>query len=204
MNIQPNSVLDLLERIKRKAPEYFDLIVAETDKEFETAFDAVLDSAVRHLETNRKNFKKLDEKGLCAALAGRLTIPGLTVDQEKNSNGHVDLTITADHCVPARVKLAEAKIYDGPAYHIQGLEQLIGRYSTGSEGRGLIINFVRTRDINGLVEKLRSKLDQDLPLKQQGPSQEHILKWSFLTVHTHGSGEGLEVGHIGCNLYDGK
>jgi hypothetical protein len=27
------------------------------------------------------------------------------------------------------------------------------------------------------------------------------LKWSFLSVHKHSSGEYLEIGHIGCNLY---
>ena len=33
---------------------------------------------------------------------------------------HVDITITADHCVPVRKKLGEAKIWDGPEYHIKG------------------------------------------------------------------------------------
>ena len=41
-------------------------------------------------------------------------MPGLTVAQETNSNGHVDLTIEADHCTPARVKLGEARLLRWP------------------------------------------------------------------------------------------
>src|SRR5687768_1201317 len=100
MTGQSDSVFDLVERIKRKAPAYLDLLTAETDAEFEVAFDAVLGKAVVRLEENKKNFEPLDEEGLSAVLAAALTIPGMTVTQETNSNGHVDLTIEADDCVP--------------------------------------------------------------------------------------------------------
>jgi hypothetical protein len=93
---KPASVFELVERLQRKAPEYLDLLTAETDEEFETAFDAILEKAIIHLETNKKNYKLLDEEGFSAALAGALSIPGLTVTQETNSNGHVDITIEAD------------------------------------------------------------------------------------------------------------
>lgn len=191
----------LVEQIRRKAPAYLDLLTAETDDEFEAAFEMVLDSAVRHLEKNKANFQKLDEVGLSGALAGALSIPGLTVTQESHSNGHVDLTIEADHCFPARIKLGEAKIYDGAAYHVKGLEQLLERYTTGREGRGLIISYVRQRDISGLIKKLRLHMDEVLPLSQMGTSQDHQIQWSFVTVHLHSCGENLQVGHIGCNLY---
>jgi hypothetical protein len=191
----------LVEQIRRKAPAYLDLLTAETDDEFEAAFEMVLDSAVRHLEKNKANFQKLDEVGLSGALAGALSIPGLTVTQESHSNGHVDLTIEADHCFPARIKLGEAKIYDGAAYHVKGLEQLLERYTTGREGRGLIISYVRQRDISGLIKKLRLHMDEVLPLSQMGTCQDHQIQWSFVTVHLHSCGENLQVGHIGCNLY---
>ena len=127
-----------------------------------------LGKAVDVLEQNKKNFDTLDEEGLSAALAGKLSIPGLTVSQEKHSNGHVDITIEADHCSQVRRKLGEAKIYDGPKYHLKGLEQLLGRYTTGREGRGLLIVYVRKKDITGLVTKLREKMDANLPMKQKG------------------------------------
>jgi len=198
---QVNSVEELVDRIRRKAPEYLDLLTADTDDAFEAAFDSLLGSAIARLEGNKTNFRTLDETGLSAVLVAALSIPGLTVTQETHSNGHVDITIEADHCVPARKKLGEAKIYDGPAYHIKGLEQLLGRYTTGREGRGLMIVYVRQKDIAGLVKKLREKMDTDFPMKQKGNTRDHDLKWSFLSFHSHDCGEDLQVGHIGCNLH---
>lgn len=125
----------------------------------------------------------------------------MTITQETNSNGHVDLTIEADHCMPARIKLGEAKIYDGQNYHIQGLGQLIGRYMTGREGRGLLIEYVRKPDIKSKMAKIRIHMDDKLPLNQSGPSQDHVIKWAFLTEHRHSSGEDVQVGHVGCDLY---
>ncbi|MBE0542980.1 MAG: hypothetical protein IH623_16670 [Verrucomicrobia bacterium] len=105
MSENKDTALELYERIKQKAPEYVALLTASTDDEFEAAFTTLLDKAVNHLQKNRKKFSKLDEEGLTGVLAASLTIPGFTVVQEANSNGHVDLTIEADHCTPARVKL---------------------------------------------------------------------------------------------------
>jgi hypothetical protein len=195
------SALSLVERIKRKAPEYLDLLTSETDAEFDKAFDAILERAIIHLEGNSKNYEPLDEEGFSAALAGALMMPGLVVRQEQNSNGHVDLTIEADHCVPARRKLAEAKMYKGPKYHLDGLEQLLSRYTTGREGRGLLIVYVQREDIAGLIQKLRERMDNDKPINQKGQTENHILKWSFISTHTHSCGEDLQVGHVGCNLY---
>lgn len=196
-----SSAFELVERIKRKAPEYLDLLTAETDAEFEAAFDIIVEKAVAHLEKNKKNFIELNEVGLSGVFAAAISIPGLTVMQESHSNGHVDISIEADHCVPMRRKLGEAKIYDGPEYHVQGLEQLLSRYTTGREGRGLLIIYVRKENIAGLVEKVRKKMDDDLPLKQKGKTVGHTLRWSFISTHAHSCGEDLQVGHIGCNLH---
>lgn len=201
MSHKDDSVYTLVELLKRKAPEYLDLMSAETEEEFDAAFDVLLERAVSHLEKNKKNFADLNEVGLSGALAGTLMMPGLTVIQEGHSNGHVDLTIEADHCTPKRTKLGEAKIYDGPEYHISGLVQLLGRYTTGREGRGLLISYVKKKDIKNLFTKLRTQMDTDLPLDQKGRAEDLKLKWSFLTKHGHDSGEDLQVGHIGCNLH---
>jgi len=85
MNSYSDSAAKLIERIKRKAPAYLDLLTAETVDEFEAAFYVILESAVQHLERNKKNFENLGEVGLSGALAGSLSIPGLTVTQETNS-----------------------------------------------------------------------------------------------------------------------
>jgi hypothetical protein len=186
--------------LKQKSPEYFNLVTSKSASEFESAFDVLLEKAVSGLEQNKKKFESLDEDGLSGALALALSMPGLTVTRETNSDGHVDLTIEADHCSPARRKLGEAKIYDGPAYHFMGLEQLLGRYTTGREERGLLIVYVRKPNISGLMKGLRERMDSDLPCKQQGNTADHALKWSFLSAHAHACGDNLEVSHIGCNL----
>jgi hypothetical protein len=152
-----NSLFELCEMLKQKSPEYFNLVTSKSASEFESAFDVLLEKAVSGLEQNKKKFESLDEDGLSGALALALSMPGLTVTRETNSNGHVDLTIEADHCSPARRKLGEAKIYDGPAYHFMGLEQLLGRYTTGREERGLLIVYFRKPNISGLMKGLRER-----------------------------------------------
>ena len=124
--------------------------------------------------------------------ANRLTLP---------STAHVDLTIEVDQCSPARIKLGEAKIYSGPSYHIKGIGQLLGRYTTGRENAGLLINYVRKKDIKGITAKLKTAMDKKLPENQTGPCEDHTLKWSLVTKHKHSSGEIVSIGHIGCNLH---
>jgi hypothetical protein len=201
MSSEGDSAFALIELIKQKAPEFLNLMTAQSEAEFEKAFEPLLEKAVSRLEQNKKNYATLDEVALSGILAAALSIPGLSVTQEAHSNGHVDLTIEADHCMPARRKLAEAKIYDGAAYHVKGLEQLLNRYSTGREGRGLLIVYFRKQNIAGLIKGLREKMDVDHPCQQQGQTADHPLKWSFVTSHAHSCGENLEVSHVGCNLY---
>jgi hypothetical protein len=203
MTDDPSTAYELIEMIRRKAPEYLDLLTAVTDPDFDHAFDALLEKAIAHLEKNKSNFRSLNEVGLTGVLVGALSSPGLSVSQETHSNGHVDLTIEADHCTPARRKLGEAKIYDGPAYHIKGLEQLLGRYITGREGGGLLIVYVRQRNIAGLIAEIREAMDTKLPLEQKGETADHRLQWSFRSMHGNSSGEEIQVGHVGCNLYTG-
>lgn len=201
VTVSPDSVAVLCEQLRQKAPEYLDLFTSATEKEFEKAFDALLERAISGLETNKRDFEDLDENGLSGVLALALTMPGLTVAREKHSNGHVDLTIDVAYCGPARKILGEAKIYNGPAYHMDGLSQLLGRYTTGREGRGLLIAYVRQKNIKGLIDRLRKRMDEDRPHSQKGDTVDHLLKWSFSSTHRHSSGEDLEVGHVGCNLY---
>ena len=199
--MNPNSVLALAELLIKKSPDYVDLICASTEDEFDKAFDAFIEKAVEHLEVNKKNFAPLNEEGLSSAFIGPLKLPGITVLQEANSNGHVDITVSLDHCTPIRKKLFEAKIYDGPSYHVSGLSQLLGRYTTGREGRGIVISYVRKKNIAQLVESVRAMMDADLPCYQEGPTSGHTLKWSFLSRHAHSCGETLAVAHVSCNLF---
>lgn len=196
-----DTFFELCETLKRKAPEYLDILTAKTDADFEKAFDVLLQRAVEGLETNKEYFKTLGEDALSGILALALTMPGLTVTREAHSNGHVDFTIVADRSIPPRKKLGEAKVWRGPEWHIQGLKQLLDRYTTGREGRGLVIAYVKNRNITDLITKLREAMDKKRPCAQVADTVNHALKWSFLSRHSHSCGDTLEVGHIGCNLY---
>lgn len=201
MTVAENTLLGLTDLLTRKAPELLDLFCAETERQFDIALDSFVERAIMHLEANSKNFAPLDEAGLSGVFAAAIQMPGLTVTQEPHSNGHVDIIIQADHCTPARKRLCEAKIYDGPEYHISGLNQLLNRYATGREGRGIVLSYVRKKNISALVASIRERMDQKLPCGQAGITTDHILKWSFLSSHNHACGEVLEVCHVNCNLY---
>lgn len=192
---------DFVELLKRKAPAYLDLLTAKTEEEFEAAFDQALDVAVRFLEQNSKEFNELGENGLSSVLAGKLSCPGLSVTRETNSNGHVDLTIEAEHSTPPRTKLGEAKIYDGPKNHFGGLNQLLSRYTTGRETRGLVITYVRQKNIVAKMKGIRDEMDEVNPENQTGRTSDHTLRWSFVSTHNHSSGEDVEVAHVGINMY---
>lgn len=199
MTVSKSTAFEFGELILRKAPEYLDLL-SQDDAAFEKAFDVHLGRAVQDLEANSKNFALLKEDGLTAVLALALKVPGLDVSQQLHSNGHVDITIKIRDGHLTRTKLGEAKIYDGPEWHLQGVKQLLG-YSTGRECRGLVIAYVKKSNIEGLMEKVRKKMDEELPEQQQGATMDHPSKWCFISKHLHSSGAVVEVGHVGCNMH---
>jgi len=202
MSESPRTAEDLINLLRERSPAHLDLMTAEDEDEFEQAFDILLERAVEHLETNSKNFGSLDEEGLTGVLTGALTVPGLSLTQEGNSNGHVDITIEVTNCSPTRKKLGEAKIYRGPVYHVDGLEQLLGRYTTGREGRGLLLAYVKAKGISDKMQGIRQHMNRKLPLNQKGAATDHqLLRWSFATIHEHESGDDCCVDHIGFNLY---
>ena len=199
--LDDDTLYSLMRALQQNAPEYMNLFAASSDSDFEQAFCTILEKAIVGLETNKTLFKNLDEEGLSAVLVQGLNIPGMSATRESHSNGHVDITITITHSSPQRKKLGEAKIWHGPKYHIEGLQQLLNRYTTGREGRGFVIAYVRQGDIAGLITKLRKKMNDERPCKQNADASDHLLKWSFVSPHSHSCGETLEVGHIGCNLH---
>lgn len=178
-----------------------DLIAADTDAEFDDAFDRWLTVAVSRLEASSKEFKDLGEDAISSILCGYLSTGEVSVTRETHSNGHVDITIKLVNSASNRTKLGEAKIWDGPSYHTKGLGQLINRYSTGRECRGFVISYVKMKDIKSLFEKLREYIDSEKPFDLQGVCKDHNIKWSFLSSHKHSSGEMLEVCHLGCNMF---
>ena len=199
--MENSTLYNYFELTKKLSRETLDLITANSDEEFDSAFDNWLTQAISRMEANKLNYSKLDENGLSSVLAASLTTGEISVTQEQNSNGHVDLTIKLNNSSTPRTKLGEAKIWRGKEYHIKGLDQLLNRYTTGRECRGFVISYVQQKDIKGLFEDLRKHIDSEKPFNLEGLCLNHNIKWSFLSNHKHNSGELITICHIGCNLY---
>jgi hypothetical protein len=197
----PDSLLAFVDYLRTKNPELLKILCSRTDEEFDEGLEGILEQAADHLEKNATHLTQLGEETISAFLVAYLCSPGLRAIQEAHSNGHVDITIEAEHAPPLRRRLGEAKIYSGPTYHVQGLKQLIDRYTTGREGSGFIVEYVKNPKIKELVTKVRSHMDSNKPCSQDGTSQNHRIRWAFTTKHQHSSGEFLRVLHLNCNLH---
>lgn len=201
MSTGGSTFLDLWSLLMQRCPDCVDLIKATSEAEVESAVDRRIGQAVDHLERNSKLFATLNEDGLTAVFVGRLSGVGLLATQQTHSNGHVDITIELQFTTPATRMLGEAKIYRGPQYHIDGLKQLLGRYTSGREARGLLVVYVKDPDIDEKVKGIRDAMDLSLPEKQSAPTTAHCNKWAFLSTHGHSSGSDCRVGHFACNLH---
>lgn len=201
MGDDQNSLLALVEYLKRHSPEMLNILASQTDAEFDLGLESVLEKAADHLEKNANHLNALGEEAISAFLVAYLNMPGLHVTQEAHSNGHVDITVEAERAPPLRRRLGEAKIYDGPKYHVDGLKQLLDLYTTGREGSGFLVEYVKKPKIKDIVSKVRAHMDTSKPCAQKGKSQDHRIRWSFITNHTHRSGERLRVLHLSCNLH---
>jgi hypothetical protein len=192
---------NLYDYAKLLGRETIDLITSTSEQEFDVAFDNWLIQAISKLEKDKKAFRELSEDALSSILAAALSTPEMSVTSEQHSNGHVDLTVTLNNSSPKRIKLGEAKIWGGKKYHVEGLGQLLTRYTTGRECRGFVISYVKSKDIKGLFDDLRKFIDSSKPFDLQGLCADHNIRWSFISKHKHNSGELTSISHIGCNLY---
>lgn len=194
------SLIDLL-NTTYPVVEVLRILTAKTDDEFDKALDCVMDGAARHLEKNAKHLLGQPEDSITFPFSAYLTGSiFIRCTQEAYSRGHVDLTIETK-LPPYRNRLGEAKKYDGAAYHVKGMEQLVNRYSTGREGSGYVVEYVQKPNILDLVARIREHLDANKPCSQDGDTQNHDIRWAFITKHHHSSGEIFRVFHLNCNLY---
>ncbi|HLF96481.1 MAG TPA: hypothetical protein VI457_05005 [Methylococcaceae bacterium] len=169
-------------------------------EDHDKALERLIDQAVRWLEDNANDLNGAKENLLSTTLAGKISMPGLRADREKNTNGHVDITIEIEHSYPQRRWLAEAKCWNGPKYHVEGMAQLLDRYETGRDRTGYVFDYVQESGIEGKWIGLRTHLDKERPLEQEKPCEDHSAIWVFQTHHKHRSGRSIRVVHYGVNL----
>ncbi len=200
MTLEGGTLYDLTEHLRQCSPEHLDLFASLSDDDFQVAFDSLLNKALAGIEENKKGFQTLAEPALSAVLMLAMLVPGLSVTLEQQSNGHADLTFESYRFGIARRILGEAKIYDGPKYHIDGIDQLLG-YMTGREIRGLMVIYMRKPSGSVLMKKIRGIMDKDKPINQQGLTTKNLLKWAFDSNHLHSCGENIRISHVVCNLH---
>lgn len=177
------------------------ILVADDAQEFDNLLEQYIEQCVQGMEAEAHHLYPDSEEKLSAFLAASLRHPGLDVRREGFTNGHVDLTIRQEGVIAGQMRLAEAKIYDGPAYHTAALEQLINRYSTGRPPTGYVIEYVKKAAIAKLVQGLREHADNHKPVQQEGATENHSMKWAYQSQHRHSSEELLRVVHVNVNLH---
>jgi hypothetical protein len=202
MEIAENSLLDLIQESTNKIPFVFRIFNAVNPSDIDIWLEELLEQAAQYLEANANNLYQDNENKISAFLVAYLNMPGiLRATQEQHTNGHVDITIEGGLATPIFRRLGEAKIYDGYQYHIKGLNQLVNRYSTGREGTGFMFCYVKKDNIKGLIDDLRKEMDKVRPFRQTDKSEEHKIKWGFITTHLHDCGDVFRVVHINFNLF---
>lgn len=177
------------------------LFEARTAEAFDEFLDRHFEESVQRMEAEAHHLQGDCEEKLSAFLAAALSIPGLSVVREGYSNGRVDLTIKSESIKFPQRRLAEAKLYSGPSYHAKAIDQLISRYSTGRQSRGYVVEYVKKSGISNIVVKLRNKADEDFPVFQQGKTNDHPMKWAYVSSHKHTSEELIHVVHINVNIH---
>lgn len=177
------------------------ILMTDDAKEFDNLLEKYIEQCVDGMEAEAHHLHPDKEEKLSAFLAAKMSHPGLDVRREGFTNGHVDLTIRQEGVIGGQVRLAEAKIYAGPAYHVSALEQLVNRYSTGRPSTGYVIEYVKKAEIAKLVKGLREHADTHKPVQQEGVTADHSMKWGYQSQHRHSSHELLRVVHVNVNLH---
>jgi hypothetical protein len=192
-----------LRLLKRNCPAAIRIFFARTESEFMEAVELALQNAIQHMEAGAIYNCKRDECSLTHELVGCLGGGGVHVHNEAHSNGHVDVTVIHPQRTVWRV-LGECKIYRGPVHHVEGCHQLLGRYLTGRMPHAFCLDFVQVPAIRDKMQAIRDHMDENRPLRQSGPSRDHMIHWAFTTYHVHSSGEHVCIVHLGCNVYYAK
>lgn len=195
----PWNLFTYIERFLAALPAALKVWQVQTEAGFVTVTEELLEEGIHHLEINAKNFAKLREPGLTAAMIKVFNRHGIHAYQEANSNGHVDLYIV-NNLRPSLLVCGEAKVFRGLAVHIDGLAQLLS-YATGRCGFSFIISYVRDRPVVAAFDDIRAGLDVDRPERQVAPCQAHqTIQFALISQHTHDSGRNIRVTHAGAYL----
>ena len=167
---------------------------------FNSAVEDILEEVIHELESSAKEYSALGEDGISSVLVtGVNGRNGVRAFREMNSNGHVDITIKST-LRPTNQLLGEAKIYNGPRYHVEGMDQLLNRYTTGRFPYAFMVEYVRNTAVKTACQKIRDHLDEHRPFAQLCDCKDHQIVWSFCSTHEHKSASKITVLHLSVHL----
>jgi hypothetical protein len=196
-----NSIRAFLDYLDTNLPGTALIYFSSTLDEFSAGVERAIYTAVSDLEKSKRSHTGRKELELSVALVDRLRMAAIPCSAEAYSNGHVDITV--EHPRERSIRyLGECKIWDGPAWHRSGCEQLLNRYLTGREARGFVLEFFQQANMMERLRDLSDAFTQDKPLEMIGNPEGHkYILGAFLTTHRHTVGREIQILHFGCDLF---
>jgi hypothetical protein len=194
------SLLTYIDRFVPPLSAAWRVWLAQSQDGFIKAVEKLLEESIDHLEKNAKNYGKLGETGLSAVVVAYVNRFGIRADNEPNSNGHVDIHIENAFRRALSV-CGEAKVYDGPVYHVIGLGQVLD-YATGRCRFGFVIEYVKSSGTAaGAADEIEKHMNTVLPERQKGNAVKHAeIELALTTTHGHRRGHDLHILHLIANL----
>lgn len=113
-----------------------------------------LDTVIRDLEESSSVRQQDEEDRITVDIVAQLRRAGYDASHDTYTKGHVDIRVAQD----SFVWLGEGKIHRDYDWLFKGMNQLLGRYTTGrEEGAGILI-YIKGKNAKAVLEEWRKRL----------------------------------------------
>jgi hypothetical protein len=157
-----------------------------------------LDGAIERLEANAHRNQSDGEEKLTNFLVAQLAAAGYDASCETDVRGHTDLKI--ENRSAQVVWIAESKLHWSHEKNIEGMLQLMTRYTSGRHSNAGFLLFIRQPGAALILKRWRTAVQTDARLACTGV-QGHSHQATFSSNHDHSSGFKLLVRHYGVLLF---
>ena len=146
-----------LDELRKLVPCLVKKWEAATPEDLVRAIECAIDSAAMQINDDRKDLQNISEDALTSHIRSHLNGMGFPATHDTGSGGHPDLVVKYG----AHFQwVAEAKIYRGNEWLLQGFDQLYQRYISGIDGRrhGELIVFCYREKVDEVLENWIQRL----------------------------------------------
>lgn len=151
------------------------------------------DLSIRELEDNAQHHQDSSEDALTRILVGPLRLLGYDAKSDPNTRGHVDILVES-----RRLNLkwiGEAKKHAGYDKDVEGVLQLITRYTSGADDHGAVVLYVFNRNAARMTAEWRTVLTDEPRCETIRLIDDARTVFRFRSVHRHPSGIEYMVRH---------